>query len=176
MIYMLMKGHTWKHLAEAWSSATRGAYAWVTRGNVTSIIFAIRELGNLWKVARLLQHHIFSLEHAEKLQEASKMLRASVAGLVMEFQAPAKQWQVSNPNEIAAGLTQIATLTSTAALSPGMLERARTIALEHAKLKDQLAHDYDVKVARRVGELTRTTNALNRWEETIKVCPPSTLL
>ncbi|KAL9114171.1 MAG: hypothetical protein Q9227_001943 [Pyrenula ochraceoflavens] len=48
--------------------------------------------------------------------------------------------------------------------SPVLLQRARAIAAEHAKLSDQNAKSYDTKAAKRIGELTAVTNALKDWD------------
>jgi len=39
------------------------------------------------------------------------------------------------------------------------------MAAEHAKLSAANAHDYDVSVAKRIGELTSVTTALKEYEE-----------
>lgn len=50
-------------------------------------------------------------------------------------------------------------------VSPSLLERARGIASEHAKLSLQNAEDYDVSVAKRIGELSSVTSALKEYED-----------
>lgn len=54
-------------------------------------------------------------------------------------------------------------------ISPAFLGRARAIAAEHGDLSKQLAIAYDVKVAKKAGELGTTTSALKDWEEASKV-------
>ena len=55
-----------------------------------------------------------------------------------------------------------------------MLNRARSIAAEHARLSEQLADSFDTKTAKRVGELAPVTNALKEWDKANEVCSPST--
>ncbi|KAI1418330.1 release factor [Hypoxylon sp. FL1857] len=45
-----------------------------------------------------------------------------------------------------------------------LLQRARNIAAEHEKLATALANDFDSKIAKRVGELSRVAEALKEWE------------
>ncbi|OTA98005.1 hypothetical protein M426DRAFT_326322 [Hypoxylon sp. CI-4A] len=45
-----------------------------------------------------------------------------------------------------------------------LLKRARNIAAEHDKLATALANDFDTKIAKRVGELSRVADALKEWE------------
>ena len=54
-------------------------------------------------------------------------------------------------------------------ISPVLLNRARSIAAEHARLSAQIAENYDVDVARRVGELGVVTSALKEWEDARQV-------
>ena len=49
-------------------------------------------------------------------------------------------------------------------ISPALLTRARSIAGEHATLVKQLEKDYDNGVAKRLGELSATANALNDYD------------
>ena len=55
-------------------------------------------------------------------------------------------------------------------VSPSLLERAKNIASEHAKLSLQNAEDYDVLVAKRIGELGPVTTALKEYEDAQNVC------
>lgn len=55
----------------------------------------------------------------------------------------------------------VSTLNS---LSPALLERARSISAEHAKLSKDIANEYDSTVARKLGELSSTAKALEHWE------------
>ncbi|MCJ1391227.1 hypothetical protein MMC18_004089 [Xylographa bjoerkii] len=57
------------------------------------------------------------------------------------------------------------TTSSGATLSPTFLGRAHGIAAEHAELSKQLAKNYDVKIAKKVGELSPTSTALSEWEQ-----------
>ncbi|KAK2729682.1 peptide chain release factor 1 [Colletotrichum kahawae] len=50
------------------------------------------------------------------------------------------------------------------ALPPALLQRARTLAKEHADLSATLENDYDSKTARRIGELSSVVTALREWE------------
>ncbi|KAI1475143.1 release factor [Daldinia eschscholtzii] len=45
-----------------------------------------------------------------------------------------------------------------------LLRRAQNIAAEHDKLVADLANEFDSKLAKRVGELSRVANALKEWE------------
>jgi peptide chain release factor 1 len=49
-------------------------------------------------------------------------------------------------------------------ISPVLLNRARNIATEHAKLTDQNAENYDIGTAKKIGELSSVTTALVEWE------------
>ena len=62
---------------------------------------------------------------------------------------------------------QLARLASTTAeaplittLPPALLQRARSMAAEHATLAAALEDSFDAKAARRLGELSRVANAL----------------
>lgn len=61
----------------------------------------------------------------------------------------------------------VSTLNS---LSPALLERARSISAEHAKLSKDIANEYDSTVARKLGELSSTAKALEHWEIAQNVC------
>ncbi|KAK5937567.1 Peptide chain release factor 1, mitochondrial [Knufia obscura] len=50
-------------------------------------------------------------------------------------------------------------------ISPSLLERARNIADEHAKLSAANAENYDLSIAKRIGELGSVTTALKEYEE-----------
>lgn len=56
------------------------------------------------------------------------------------------------------------TTSASDSISPALLSRAQLLAKEHATLADKLASDYDAKAARRLGELSSTTNALREYE------------
>lgn len=56
------------------------------------------------------------------------------------------------------------TTSSTDQLSPALLSRARSISNEHNELSKQLLNGYDIKVARKLGELSSVTNALKEWD------------
>jgi hypothetical protein len=49
-------------------------------------------------------------------------------------------------------------------ISPVLLNRARSIAGEHAKLSTQNAENYDVATAKKIGELSSVTAALAEWD------------
>ena len=57
------------------------------------------------------------------------------------------------------------TTSTSDSISPALLSRAQLLASEHAALADKLANDYDAKAAKRLGELSSTTNALNEYEK-----------
>ena len=50
-----------------------------------------------------------------------------------------------------------------------MLNRARSIAAEHAKLTEQLEESFDTKTAKRIGELASVSNALKEWDNANEV-------
>jgi len=50
-------------------------------------------------------------------------------------------------------------------LSPLLLQRARAVAAEHQHLSAANAENYDVAVAKKIGELSPVVNALKEWEE-----------
>lgn len=57
------------------------------------------------------------------------------------------------------------TTSSPDSISPALLSRAQLLANEHTALTDKLASDYDAKAAKRLGELSSTTNALKEYEK-----------
>lgn len=57
------------------------------------------------------------------------------------------------------------TTTASDSISPALLSRAQLLANEHATIVDKLATDYDATAARRLGELSSTTNALQEYEK-----------
>lgn len=54
-------------------------------------------------------------------------------------------------------------------ISPALLARARSISAEHDRLSQQISTSYDVKIARKAGQLSATVKALNEWESEQKV-------
>lgn len=50
-------------------------------------------------------------------------------------------------------------------MSPSLLEKARAFATEHATLSKQNAEDYNLEVAKRIGEIGPVTAALKEYEE-----------
>ncbi|KAK4540145.1 hypothetical protein LTR36_009731 [Oleoguttula mirabilis] len=50
-------------------------------------------------------------------------------------------------------------------ISPALLSRARSIASEHATLKEKLAIDYDTRAAKRLGELQSTSSAVKEYDK-----------
>ena len=66
---------------------------------------------------------------------------------------------------IEIGTNADAGVDSEAAPSSILLQRARSIAAEHATLSAQNAESYDVSVAKRVGELTSTASIVKEWED-----------
>lgn len=50
-------------------------------------------------------------------------------------------------------------------ISPVLLNRARSIAREHAKLSSQNAENYDIATAKKIGELSTVTAALVEWDD-----------
>ena len=49
-------------------------------------------------------------------------------------------------------------------LSPALLERARSVSSEHAQLSKKLATTFDPGLAKRLGDLSSATKALEDWE------------
>lgn len=56
------------------------------------------------------------------------------------------------------------------ALPPALLERARSVSSEHAQLSKKLAHEFDPVLAKRLGELSVPTRALENWKTASNVC------
>ncbi len=50
-------------------------------------------------------------------------------------------------------------------ISPVLLRRARTVAAEHGQLSAANAENYEVAVAKKIGELSSVSSALKEWEE-----------
>ena len=55
-------------------------------------------------------------------------------------------------------------MTESTSISPALLGKARSVAVEHGKLTRQLAIEYDTEVAKKVGEFSTTVKALEDWE------------
>ncbi|KAI4253738.1 MAG: hypothetical protein LQ352_003509 [Teloschistes flavicans] len=55
-----------------------------------------------------------------------------------------------------------------AAISPALLARARSIALEHESLSRELQNEYSLQKAQRIGELSPVAKAVGEWETTTK--------
>ena len=66
-------------------------------------------------------------------------------------------------------LTFYPVTSNAATLSPTFLGRARALTAEYAELSDQLAKNYDVQTAKKVGELSPTSSALSDWEQASSV-------
>jgi len=54
-------------------------------------------------------------------------------------------------------------------LPPALLSRARTIAQEHKELSQKLSGGFDATSAKKLGELSSVTNALNEFEKAKEV-------
>ena len=54
-------------------------------------------------------------------------------------------------------------------ISTALLGRARSIAIEHTKLSDALAQDFDPTTARKIGELSAVASTLRKWEKASEV-------
>src|SRR5436309_4845673 len=50
-------------------------------------------------------------------------------------------------------------------IPPALLDRARSLAKEHANLTAQTSKGFNAKIAKRVGELQATATALREWEQ-----------
>lgn len=59
----------------------------------------------------------------------------------------------------------VSTSTEGTSVSPSLLERARNISAEHARLTAANAENYDLSVAKRIGALSPVTTALKEYEE-----------
>lgn len=57
------------------------------------------------------------------------------------------------------------TVVASDGLSPALLSRARAVAAEHATLTQQLAQDFDTKIAKRIGEISSTANAIDEYDK-----------
>ncbi len=58
---------------------------------------------------------------------------------------------------------------STQFISPALLNRARSVAAEHALLSTQLDGRFDSKTAKRAGEIAAVASNVKKWEESEKV-------
>jgi peptide chain release factor 1 len=79
---------------------------------------------------------------------------------------------IALPQPKRSRLTSHAGTSTSTKLSTAFLGRARAIAAEHAQLSRQLAENYDVKTAKKIGELGATTTALSEWEKANTVRTP----
>lgn len=52
-----------------------------------------------------------------------------------------------------------------ASIGPALLARARSMALEHDKLSEETSDSFDIKIAKRIGELKSVSEALREWED-----------
>lgn len=77
--------------------------------------------------------------------------------------------------EITIAKSVTAQARGDAPISSILLSRARSAAAEHARLSSELEKSFDTKIAKRVGELSATTNALKEWESANDVLPLYTL-
>ncbi|KAI1455312.1 release factor [Annulohypoxylon moriforme] len=59
---------------------------------------------------------------------------------------------------------RLASTDAQANLPPILLQRARSLSAEHDKLAIALEKDYDINIAKRVGELSRVAEALKNWD------------
>jgi peptide chain release factor 1 len=59
----------------------------------------------------------------------------------------------------------ILAIASNASISPALLTRARGMALEHHKLSEETSDTFDMKLAKRIGELKNVAAALKEWED-----------
>ena len=62
-------------------------------------------------------------------------------------------------------LQSTATTSSDGILSPVLLRRAKSIAEEHARLSAENAENYDLNVAKKIGEMGPVAAALKEWDE-----------
>lgn len=61
------------------------------------------------------------------------------------------------------------TKSTSEAISPALIARARNIALEHQKLTETLANGFDTKAAKKAGEYSGIVNALKDWDKANEV-------
>lgn len=54
-------------------------------------------------------------------------------------------------------------------ISPALLSRARSLAVEHSALSSRLGDSFDAKVAKRAGELARVAETLKKWDSANEV-------
>lgn len=71
--------------------------------------------------------------------------------------------------EPCANITVVKPGTARNLIYPPLLERARTIAAEHASLSERLERSYDAKIAKRAGELSPVVSELESWEKANEV-------
>lgn len=62
------------------------------------------------------------------------------------------------------GFKRLASGFSNDSFSPALLARAQNMALEHDRLTEEISKVFDNKVAKRIGELKRVTEALKQWD------------
>lgn len=55
-------------------------------------------------------------------------------------------------------------------LSPVLLRRAQAVASEHTRLSAENAENYDLAVAKKIGDMGPVTAALKEWEDAHNVC------
>lgn len=67
-------------------------------------------------------------------------------------------------------LQSTATTSSDGILSPVLLRRAKSIAEEHARLSAENAENYDLTIAKKIGEIGPVAAALKEWDEAHNVC------
>ena len=61
------------------------------------------------------------------------------------------------------------TATTSPAISPALLERARALTAEHVQLSKSLNDEYDSQLAKKIGSLSAVATAFNAWESTKNV-------
>ena len=122
----------------------------------------------------------WSLRSCPASVDSLMIVRKASPRLLRSLHAP--QWQLvgsltngksSFPPEVASLLSRILTLPAGAlqqnSIPPTMLERARSIAADYENLSKQISTNYDSKVAKKVGELSPTAEALKDWERVSNV-------
>jgi peptide chain release factor 1 len=54
-------------------------------------------------------------------------------------------------------------------IPPALLTRARDVALEHKKLTEKLAHGFEARAAKKLGQYGPVVSALGRWDKAQEV-------
>lgn len=87
------------------------------------------------------------------------MDRCGGSGVARAQVTAIRSWHIKS-----AQLITLAAATTNDSISPALLSRARAVVAEHATLTEKLATDFDARAAKRLGELSRTVNAIQDYD------------